>query len=294
MTRTLPILPLALALKAALKYAHRPAWYGCTTDQELFLTLLAEYETGLGQYDRWVDATAAPTAAEINAWLAERGFDITLDDWTEEDSFGVAASSDVRVNWVEAGERSLVFTDNNSYPAFELDVKDGVAAVYVSADGQPVIEFQTKEGMIARIQMRDDPGSANALAAAGLKQHLAELGEAWLKRGAAYDQVRVPMVLLSEKPDLGWLIGAFMPKPGAPNAKIAQAVGQVKFAMNELGARSKETVAIQVVYESALMTTVFEVSKAFLLTIGFEGVPPVVVAHITEENWVDPGNLDDL
>lgn len=287
MTRVAPMIPLAVALDEALKRMERPYWVGETQEQVDFLPLLAEYETALGCYDRWVAGTAADTAAEIADWLSEQGFDTALEDWPNDGtSFGVAGVSNIQVNWVEAGSESLIIKDGNVYPAFDMNAKDGVAYVFRTG----AVELRTHEGMIVRIQECDDPGSSIALAAAALIQHTLQLSQSFV--GNVFDQVRIPMVSLDVLADLEWLIGLRAPKTGAPDARVVQAKGQTKFGMNQLGAHASEAAAAQVVIESVQVP--FEINKPFLLTIGFPGVPPLFGAYITQEHWTDPGDLNTM
>jgi hypothetical protein len=279
---------MAAALTAAEVWLGRANWRGETPDQQHLLAILPAFQRAVaGSYGKWVHGYARPTAAEINAILKQEGFSIQLEDWPPvPGAFGTVGISDVTVAWREAGERTVVFTDDDEqYPGFKLDADANGQVVQLEGFGDNlVVELTTKEDLRVRVVMQPDPGDWRQLTNAAQKLRQAQVVP---DSNQYMDSIVLPMVHMDVQPDISWVVGM---SNGA--SLLSQAMQQCKFAMNQHGARAKEATALAFV-ES--MSPTFFVDRPFLIVIDDPGAEvPVFQAHITEECWKDPGNLSDL
>lgn len=253
-------------------------WSGDTADHKHWLGIMVKYLSVVSAIPE-LKGFASTDFSAVNTWLRSNGFDIQLDPSTDPDDFAVASVSDITVEWQTAGT-SFAY-DNHA--GFYLT--SGVRIGQNPSMPHPHIQLRTKSGDIVNIfESEESPSDwSDLLQQVSTARRLGEtVGY------TDYQGVVAPMVKLDLQPDISWMeglsIGGYF---------IAQALQQVIFGMNHLGARAKEASAFGMMRGAA--TGPYTVRHPFLLWIDRPGlVVPVFQAHITQEHWIDPGNLADL
>ena len=235
-----------------------------------------------------LSAIASRDASEINAWLAERKFNITLDPFPPH-GFGTASMLDVAVQWLTAGiVREVRLMTGGVVPGVVL--KEGVSVFHSRRLGA-VARIETKNGDTVGISRQVDVPT-------GL--HLADYVRARasddVRRISDYEGVHFPMVDLDQQPDISWLVNMeTLGDDGFPYF-VAQALQQTKFKMNQFGARVKSAAAIGV-YRSSVQRSKppLVIDGPFLVWIERPGLSrPFFVGFITDEDMKDPGDLSDM
>jgi hypothetical protein len=277
---------LAQALVSATTFigdavVNKP-WAPINPEQKHFIeTIFPDYVTELAKISG-LEGRADHDVEAINAWLRERGFDIELDPSKDPDDFAVAAISDITVEWQdEAKVTSLSLQDD--YPAFI--VGSGVKLYSISDRFAPLIQIATKSGDIVYIREESAPRDWAELLA-----DVALVRASRRDRRAPFERVVLPMVSAKHQPDVSWLCGLRLGQ-----RYISQAVQEVRFAMNEHGARAKEATAAMVSKGMSAPPPTYEVNRDFLIYIIRPGVAvPIFQAYITRDDWKNPGDLSNL
>lgn len=248
-------------------------------------------ETELRSWVSWV-------AAELNDILRKEGFSIHLDDFSP-GKFGVVSILDVLVEWLAEGTSDTIPTQGGrEYPGVYMEPSasiDGTPTslfeVLTSEDhGYPVARVKTKSDDLVYMTVAD-----GSYADFELVDRITTIKRSLTLTSQEYDGLKFPMVDLDQEESLAWLVGMVLSNPKNDWA-ISQALQQTKFKMNQYGARVKSAVAVGLECLSiSLPKPILEIDKPFFLWIERPTVvTPVMYAYINEENWKDPGSLDDI
>ncbi|HEV3456633.1 MAG TPA: hypothetical protein VHG32_08740 [Thermoanaerobaculia bacterium] len=246
-----------------------------------------------------LEAWASLVAAELNAILAREGFGIQLADWPQDgQGFGVVAILDLTVHWIEtgAGDRQIRIAANprggdpgagaRSYPAFALDVTaNGIGLFEAPGGGAPLIRIPTRSGDV--VWIHQTPWAPRSF---DLYDEAARL-QAGRGSAAAYGsvvEVTLPKIQLRREADISWLAGMT-----ADRFIVQEARQEVRFAMNEEGARAKTATALGV--RGAILQHIV-VNDDFLLWIERPGLSiPVFAGYLAKHDaWRDPGSLANV
>lgn len=235
---------------------------------------------------------AGKTAEELNQILAEHGFGIRLNPWPDDgNTFGVVAINDFTVQWLVVGQTKEEWGDRNitinGKPAFRLKHDAGVEYLQAAGHHDLVIKIPTQTGDKVYITKYDRSLAGFELLETieGLRVNLTPA------RRAYYEGVNIPMVKMGHNVDISWIVGLWT-QAGVDTWRVAQALQEVKFGMNQFGARVKEATAVAV---TRGMPSYYDVDGPFLIWIERQGVPvPLFSAHVTESDWKDPGGLENL
>lgn len=234
---------------------------------------------------------ARETAQELNEILAKHGFGIRLRPWPRDgNTFGVVAINDFTIEWMavgqteeEWGNRKILINDK---PAFRLKMNAGVEFLGCRILPEPVIKIPTKTGDLVYVVKYEDSSEGF-----GLLETIENIRSELISVGRSYEGVNIPMVKLDLEVNIDWLLNLWT-QAGRDKWWIAQALQEIKFAMNQFGARVKEATAIAV---KKGLPSYYTVDGPFLIWIERQGVPvPLFMAHITEQDWKDPGDLASL
>jgi hypothetical protein len=225
-----------------------------------------------------IEARANTDIPAINAWLKERGFNISVDP---SGNFAVAAISDIAVEWKQAGDTKPY----DGHAGFYLE--KGVSIMQHPKFAYPHVSISTKSGDIVTIVESEAPATLDAVAEARTALKTAY--------DAPYGELIAPMVNLDVQPDISWFVGL---SRGA--FAIEDAVAQSRFGMNHLGARAKEAVAFG--FESTSMPDpAYIITHPFLIWIDRPSLSddpaerePIFQAYISPDVWCDPGDLSKL
>jgi len=139
------------------------------------------------------------------------------------------------------------------------------------------------------------------MAVVAIKQE-ASYHKQWLHRAqptgrADYSAAHLPMVQFRQQPDISWMRGLQLDTGRGPNWFVVQAKQEVRFGMNQFGARAKEATAVGMVRMAVSgFSPPYVVNRPFLIVIGRPGKVevPLFGAYLTPHDWKDPGNLSAL
>jgi hypothetical protein len=288
-TQTFSPLTIAKALNAAEVFTGPYELVGTTTEQRSLVQALPAYYR---RYNTDSYGFAAATADEINAQLARAGFDIRLHCWSESlSNFGIAGITDVTVNWQTPGGLTTIAPDSGErYPGFILGSAQASRIVKIDEFLEPIVQVFTVEGLDLRIVIAPEPDSQLNLMRTARILHEADISH----RDIVAYSACIPMVKLDEQPDISWLVGLSLKVASGPAWQVVQARQQVKFGMNQYGARAREATAAAVM-KGISHERHYIVDRPFLVTIGLPDLDvPLFGAYITPESWADPGNLSAL
>lgn len=263
-------------------------------------------------------AWASMTPSEINEVLRREGFEIQVDWQPDGRTFGVVSILDVAVQWLEEGDGdseirvyprrpdgSRDYRAPEIYPAFELAARaNRIEFLEVPGSDQPLVRIPTRSGDVVCIHVMPQPD----LGLAGFRLYgtAARLSGQATPEPDKYGKVKdvtIPKVKLRQEVDISWMQGLTFSgrdSEGNPDLFGVEAAKQeVRFVMNEEGARAKTATAL---VARSLSVTVggqiehIRVDNDFLFWIERPGVAvPVFVAYLAKEDaWKDPGSLDNV
>src|SRR3989344_1990290 len=284
--------------------------------QQTLLPLLPYFNAELAKIPE-LKAWASTVAEDLNSILAKEGFNIRLDPWPKEDEadkFGVVSILDLAVKWIEAGDGTARITPGMSNrplgprrtfpretsPAFKLDRVGNKIEFFESEDADPLIRIATQNGDFVWLRVRPKPLDQFGLYDAVRAEHAAR-SKGPSARFAKVEDVTIPKVHFRKEVDIDWMCGltqygTLAEKPG--QFVISQAKQEVRFAMNEVGARAKTATALLVARSIAVDPTIRHVvvDDDFLLWIERPGVNniPIFVGYFEKDSWKDPKNLDNV
>jgi hypothetical protein len=263
-------------------------------------------------------AWARMKAEELNEILKSEGFEIQLDPWPHNnDHFGVVSILDVTVKWlVEGNGKAKVYLPahsrtrgvdaRQSYPAFTLDRKDNQIEFFEPSTAEkPLIKIPTQSGDVVWIQQEPMVRSPKPFELYDVAEKLQGF-----KEGPKADRVRdkyartkdvtIPKVKLRKQVDIGWMKGMRIFGELGSKARdpfvIEQALQEVRFVMNEKGARAKTATAMGIARSISLIENEHVVVDGeFLFWIERPGIStPLFVGNFTPDDWQDPGSLDNV
>ena len=299
MSHTMVPLNIVSALKKVQEFlGGERHWLPVSKTQRQFLDGYVSHTDTLSMFGEKELRTWADTvAANLNAILKQEGFTIHLDDFAP-GAFGVVSILDVLVEWLKKGELSQVRgADGVTYPAVESKhsalVDDKHCQLFTTwtseAHQHPIATMASKSG--DRLSMTI---AGSEYADFALMDRINEI-RAGTTRDERYERLRFPMVDYDNQTDLSWLCGlsSFVrTKRGDPYV-VEKALQQTKFKMNQHGARLKDAVAM--VMRGISMPRILTIDRPFFLWIDRPGVPvPVMYAYCDEQDWKDPGRLDNM
>jgi hypothetical protein len=267
-------------------------WTGNNDEQRAFLRLHEDAIADLPHIPE-LESIASLNADEINAWLAARKFNITLNPFKKY-GFGTACMLDVALEWMVVGRTgSIRLASGQTVPGTILRF---VTDIYRNTNSDIgigyVASIDTKSGDVVSIARFDNNEMLNGIDLLDVVRDI--------EREPAEDfwGVHFPMVSLDQQPDISWLKHMFTLDTNNDLYFVDQAKQQTKLKMNQFGARVKSAAAISVMRSS--VSTRYEppalvIDGPFLLWIERPGLSmPLLVAHITPEDMKDPGSLADM
>ena len=185
---------------------------------------------------------------QVNTFLAQRGYDIKLEDPGERDGIAAAASIDLKLSWAKAGTpcvlpvhpdwRHASFTRNAIKGAHLGGAKvltDGtIEAAHISIADRPLscVLFACPKERLAGSQ--EDLGALSYTAMQVANPELQVFGSSSRRQG-----VRFPQINSDLKPNLDWLKGLGIGADG----RITQALQQLKLSLDHKGMVVKEASA---------------------------------------------------
>ncbi len=228
---------------------------------------------------------ASADAAVLNQFLATNGFDIQLEPLsTDPPEVAAANVFKLRLAWVKPGQRTNV--RQGAFDAVRLGASSSVRFHRSSACRNPVAELHAKNG--DRVYMT----VADPLPPQMLQDRVRLIHGGLRPLFNEYGGVVFPMISYDIKNDISWVKGLELLTDFDPWA-VKQALQQVKFAMNEFGAKVEVGTAMSAMRlmacaEPELPDLVFD--RPFLLWVMRPGHEhPLFTAYFAEDSWSDPG-----
>jgi len=316
-------LTICKALDTAIEYLKLSPEqiHPVNADQQAFLS--ADYATYRQSLTNDMFATnelkayVSDNAATLNKILRDNGFSIQLQEFANAQSIGIVAIQNIIVKWIEKAEQKSIQSGKQKYPGFSLDEHKMNVSFYTSSahnehqtDPHIVIaEIPTQSSdkvycavkvttnnngtiVIPFFDEKDTISDHNTMHTINaLQQPLHDMQYEKIER---YNAIQIPMITYQEQPSLEWLL-----KLQLHGHEVAQALQEVIFKMNDIGAQAKAAVAIELMKSMApsLKKPVKEpliVNQPFLLWIERPGMPlPIFAAYLQYKYWSNPGSLED-
>jgi hypothetical protein len=281
-SRAFSLTTLVGALEATVEFIGAPPAWEAQNDQQVeLMRRYGAYRDALPDLPE-LRCWAKRTAQELNAILRDEGFDIRLTPWgPSDDRFGAVSIVDITVMWPQVG---TVAPDIDGHPAFRLDADAIASCAIVEGHEHPIVRLRTQGDEVVCITIHDEPPGSFELVAA-----VARLRDADVLDQRGYAGVVLPMVDLDAQPDLDWLREIATDSPTGPWL-VMQALQQVRFGMNQHGARAKEATAVDV--GSAAPPRDYVVDAPFVIWFERSGVDVALFqAHVGTDDWKDPGGF---
>ena len=249
---------------------------------------LADVTAGLDKIPE-MSGFAAPTADPLNEALANAGFDIRLDPWEDDGlSFGAVALLKMGVRWLERGEThekggdQTPFTVRGDKPAFRLKTHPhGVEFGEVTGSDEPVVIVPTQSEDTVYF-FRTDAKPADAFDMYDLAEKITRAERSWK---FDYAGVYVPMIDADREVDLSWMLGM-----SCLDYLLLQALQQVIFKMNDLGASAESGTAVAMARGAP--AGYYTIDGPFIAVISRPEVRmPNFVGYLDLDVFSDPGEL---
>lgn len=286
------IYPLFAAFQAAnnlISPSVALTWLTCNEEQRSFVDMFALFGQQTGAVSG-IDARAAFSVEEINAWLRSLGSTIQLDPLPPilgSIPFAAAGVFDLLVDWHVPGTETTVTYKSNRYPAFKQ--RRGMAAFYEVPDhNHPVVCLHTKSGhrVFATILDRHPGGGFRLLdTAIDFARRKAPL------RDHGFDGAVIPMVRAAQCADFGWMKNMWTKTASGSPAVMMQCLNETRLRMNHLGAHGEGYTAMSG-QMLANERSPYVMDRPFLTWWEQNGIElPIFSAFVMETEWQDPGNL---
>lgn len=293
-TETSVIHPILACLdKAEEELGAGRVW---TPTNELQTRFLREFFPRMGDITKFsaaeLKSILSKNADAINAFLAENGFQIKLEQFGELE-FGVASVLNVLVEWLSLGKvTQLDLHGRGVFPAVHLKGDQGVDVLDAgSLSPHPIVSIATKTGdrLCMTIASEQHQGFDLTERVQALRKGVSGLGRA---RGQ-FDGAVFPMVHFDREVDIEWILAMSTADANGIPAVITQAKQQTRFRMNERGARAESAVAIGISRTCIEVRRPYIVDRPFILWIERPGVElPIFSGLFAEDVWKNPGSLD--
>lgn len=293
-SKTAAIFPIVSALAQAREYGQaRTEWTpdgGGAKEQERYLPWLSKLNEQVHLFSaEELKAVASANVEEINAFLKEGGFDITLDPFQNPNDFGTASIMSVLVKWKAPGEERWLSYNGEDVKAARLD--DGVCFYRQDGYEHPIARISTETG--DKVYMTIADGSLEGLDLLEKVNSLTDADDSTYE----FDGVTFPMVLLDQEVDIEFFKGMYFVGTGAAGdsgmLRIAQAKQQTKFKMNHLGAKAESAAAFGMAFECCAMPKPeMVIDKPFYIWMTRPGMDmPYFAGYIDPADWKDPGEI---
>lgn len=283
-------LPIVAALvKAEDELGANRVWMPQNEAQREFLrTYFSEWRGRAGSMDE-IEKISSRSADVINRFLRDHGFTIRLDKFAPNE-FGVAAVFRLLVEWAIAGSKTTLrgARDMRTYPAADLP-KDTVSFYKVPVHPDPIVQVRTQNGDAIFMTAYDVDIDVQPFMLIEIAYHLTRA----MSPHPEYGNFIFPMVDLNQEVDISWLLQMKTTDADSVLTWISQAKQQTKLKMNHTGALMESAAAIGVKRMAAeLPKPAYTLDRPFLFWAARKGFDrPIFVAHVTEEDWKDPGVL---
>lgn len=270
--------------------APHTRWTGGAAHEEwldMLNSIKPGYEKVLGKR---IKAFGSPSKEECNAFLKQEGFDIELDDFIGEQPVGGVCVLHIGVEWLFEGEETSIIGPSKDGGSERYDgvlLTGGLTYLTSSEHEHPIVQIATKGPESVFMTLADKPLDGVAL----LKRISAISKSTQIDHHAYFQGLKFPMVDLDVQPDISGLCGIQLARTAGKPYELFQAIAQVKFKANHLGAQTDAAAAGQAGFEC--MPSYVTLNKPFYVWKSIPGLNyPVLAAYVAEDSWKNPGNFE--
>lgn len=268
-------------------------WHAVNAVQKRFLQEVFPLgEVEIGRIPE-MEHLASWSAAELNDFLAQKGFSIKLEPFAKGE-FGVASVLDLLVEWLHEGERVSLKRYSSRIQQDHAAVRFGKATAEVmfdasrTFDSPEVVGIKTKSGDAVYAVMT----SVSSLVGVDLFAAVRQVMKVGLRPYAKNEGAVIPMVDMNIEDDLSWLLKMQATDVDGRLWEISQAKQQTKLRLNEKGARAQSAAATGM-RTLSMPRPPLVIDSPFVLWVMRPGIElPLFVSHITPEHWKEPADLE--
>lgn len=286
-TCPLSIVAALLAAETMPGMGRGRVWQSDNDDQAAFLNQFWG-QTRAEMIADLMDAIASWDVSVVNKFLRDRGFTIQLNELPD-NTFAAAAVLDLLVEWVVRGTATTFMseTTGQQYPAVRLE-KTGLS--FFNGPSGPAVMIPTNRSadkVLMMAQQSVSPGVFGLMDDA--RRLLRAVDSDYLD---TFGGLVFPMVKVRQQVDIGWLLGLRTIGDDGRPAVISQALQENRLRMNEVGAHAQSATAVAVTRGGGGdFKPDLRITDPFLVVFFREGVGPLFAAHITPEDWKNPGDI---
>lgn len=227
-------------------------------------------------------------AHDINVELKRAGFSIRLEQIPQLALYA-ATILKVMVQWREKGIKTEMRVGDMLYDAVHMH--KGFLTYHAPGHDHPIFILMTKNNDLVFMTKAKEHCTNFALLNKALT-----LQESVRPDTISYDQLIFPMIDLSEKNDISWLMGLTLAEAASGYPEVNQIIQETIFKMNEEGALAKSAVATVIAFKSPSfkIPLVYTMDAPFLCWISRPGMKyPLFASYLDCEHWKNPGALFD-
>jgi len=285
MSSTAVLYPIISALVVSEKElgANR-TWTAVNEKQEQFLRLFETSRVEVAKIPE-IESVCSHSHETINSFLKSKGFSIQLQPFNPVD-IGVASVLKLVLEWAEKGSENSVMVEGNPsrFPAVYIK-KKGVTCHKSAGHAHPIAQLHTTNGDEVFLTAVDAPVPQDQLTARAesILSGLSTTPE-------AFAGVIFPMVDLDHQPDISFLLNMHTVGSDGIGARIAQALQQTQFAMDEIGAVVKSAVAMHMTRCAVLNEAdPIIINRPFLAMVRRPGLKQLIfVGYMDVDCWKRP------
>ena len=266
-------------------------WQPMTGFQELFLIRYFKPLRSEAISLPEISSIVSRQAAEINAFLKEKGFSIELENFRPGE-IGTASVFDILEEWIVEGNEKPIKENGQGieYPGVRIAGQN--AMFYRAKDHpDPIAVLETKNGDVVMMTIAPRAPVDDF----DLMMMIEKLEANLVNLGPAYSGVLFPMVNLKKRVDISWILGMSTLGSNGQPYHISQAVMEAIAMMNQVGIHMKIAVAFAMekccIFQEP--ENDLEINQSFLIWIIRPGLTyPLAYAYITPSDWEEPADLE--
>lgn len=297
MSYTVVLLPILSVLSIANNHYLQPdqTWKTANAEQQFFTQTYWPLANQLSYLnEKELTSIISPNVSEVNQFLKNKGFDIQLKPFENDDPGNCAIASilDILLKWKVKGNKSFLTVNQQEYPAVFMPTNESCKVRGYNNQEVAIIEGENND----RVYIMKAPQDQPLLNDFELIEYIKNIKDQNLKWVGDYADMLFPMVDINERVSLDWLIDLRFPIDEDTVYRISQALQQTKFQMNEEGAAAQSAVAVAVTRVTSINIPKprkhLIIDKPFYVWIMRKGVDiPLFAAYVDEGNWKMPAKL---